>query len=534
MKKMKKMNCLFPWILSRSPMRFSTRSNARGLWCGVILLAVTGIAHAQFYAVTDLGTLGGTNCLAYGINNSEQIVGSAQTGMGGYHAYMYEGGYMMDLGTLGGTNSWAAGINDDGWMVGAADNSGTNMHAFLCTNAMINPLMMDLGTLGGTNSAAWMVNLHGAMVGWSSMMDGSHHGFLMTNGVPGNMMDLGTAGGTNSEAYGINGNGMVVGYTMMANGHWEPTMSTNGLRGASVMMNMGMGNLGAVGGQSWSVNDTGAAAGQAQMAGGNFHAFVSGNGGMMMGSKDVDLGTLGGSNSFAYCINNAGTVVGSAGLTNGMPHAFMMTNALGGMAQMMDLNDLIPTNSGWVMMEARGINAAGQIVGWGMHGGHTNAFLLTPVSAPVTMMSAPTSQIVGPGTTATWQMQMNASEPLTYQWLHDGVPIPGATNAAFTLSGMAMGNAGQYTVTVRNRVGTVATASAVMSMFSMRFINDTAQLSLAAPSSSHFRVDYSDTLGADANWQTMTNFTAMGALSEISDRPMPGSHARFYRAVMLP
>ena len=76
----------------------------------------------------------------------------------------------------------------------------------------------------------------------------------------------------------------------------------------------------------------------------------------------------------------------------------MVTNALSGMGRMMDLNDLVPTNSGWEMMEARGINTAGQIVGWGIHAGHTNAFLLTPVSAPVRMMSVPSPQIVGPGT----------------------------------------------------------------------------------------------------------------------------------------
>ena len=74
-------------------------------------------------------------------------------------------------------------------------------------------------------------------------------------------------------------------------------------------------------------------------------------------------------------------------LTNGVHHAFMVTNALGGTVRMMDLNGLIPTNSGWELMEARGINAAGQIIGWGMHAGHTNAFLLTPVSAPVMMTS---------------------------------------------------------------------------------------------------------------------------------------------------
>jgi probable HAF family extracellular repeat protein len=84
-------------------------------------------------------------------------------------------------------------------------------------------------------------------------------------------------------------------------------------------------------------------------------------------------------------------------MASGMMHAFMVTNVLGGTVHMIDLNNLVPANSGWELMEARGINASGQIVGWGMHAGHTNAFLLTPVSAPVMMVSAPSPQIVGPG-----------------------------------------------------------------------------------------------------------------------------------------
>jgi probable HAF family extracellular repeat protein len=347
------------------------------------------------------------------------------------------------------------------------------------------------------------------------------------------MMDLGTAGGTNSEAYCINSNRMLVGYSMMSSGNMQPFMSTNALFGSSSMTTMGMGGMGASGGQSWSVNDMGDTAGQAQMPDGSFHAFVSGSAGMM-GQRTVDLSTLGGTNSAAYCINNAGTAVGMSGMPAGLPHAFMVTNALGGTGHMVDLNSLIPTNSGWVMMEARSINASGQIVGWGMHSGHTNAFLLTPVSTPVTMMSAPAPQIVGPGGVVTLQMQMSPTEPLTYQWLHDGMPVAGATNATFTLPGMSTGNAGQYTVTARNSMGTVASASAMVGMFSMTFTNGTAHLAVAAPSGSHFRIDYSDMLGAGSNWQTITNFTMMGSMSQMTNTPPQPSHGRFYRAAMMP
>ena len=498
------------------------------------LLALAAPLHAQFYAVSDLGTFGGTNGMAYGINNHEQIVGTAQTAMGNYHAFMFDGGRMTDLGTMGGSNSWAYGINDTGWMVGAAEMPMTNMHAFLCTNALLNPMMMDMGTFGGSNSAAWMIDMHGDMVGWAAMTNGSHHGFFMTNSLMGDMMDLGTAGGTNSELYCINSNRMVAGFAMMSNGTMQPIMSTNAMLGSSGMMTMSMGGMGASGGQSWSINNMGDTVGMAQMPGGNHHAVVSGTGGMMGGRMNVDLGTLGGTNSIAYCLTDAGTAVGTAQMINGMMHAFMVTNVMGGTVRMMDLNDMIPTNSGWELMEARGMNTAGQIIGWGMHGGHTNAFLLTPVSGPTMMTSSPNPEIVGPGAMVTLRMQMTATDPLTYQWLHDSVPIPGATNTMLTLPAMNMGIAGQYTVTARNSMGTVANSSAAVSMFSMAMTNGTPHLIMAAPAGSHFRIDFADSLSSIPNWQTMTNFTMLGAMTQMSVTPPPGSHGQFYRAVMTP
>src|SRR5690348_17331671 len=136
--------------------QIETKTAARSiivpLLCTLFVFSLACAARAQLYAVTDLGTLGGTNGMAYGINDHEQIVGTMQVGMGSYHAFMFDGGRLANLGTLGGSNSWAYGINDMGWMVGGADLPMTNMHAFLCTNAWMSPAMMDLGTLGGSNS----------------------------------------------------------------------------------------------------------------------------------------------------------------------------------------------------------------------------------------------------------------------------------------------------------------------------------------------------------------------------------------------
>ena len=46
---------------------------------------------------------------------------------------------------------------------------------------------------------------------------------------------------------------------------------------------------------------------------------------------------------------------------------------------MKDLNKLIPAGSGWVLLQAFGINNSGQIVGTGTIHGEEHGFLLTPV-----------------------------------------------------------------------------------------------------------------------------------------------------------
>ena len=75
------------------------------------------------YQITDLGTLGGTNSNARGINVFGQVVGYSTTAGGATHAFIYAGGMMADLGTLGGTSSYAYGISDGGQIVGTSNTS---------------------------------------------------------------------------------------------------------------------------------------------------------------------------------------------------------------------------------------------------------------------------------------------------------------------------------------------------------------------------------------------------------------------------
>jgi probable HAF family extracellular repeat protein len=66
------------------------------------------------YTVTDLGTLGGTFGVAYGINSSGKVGGGANLANGNQHSFRWtRSGGMQDLGTLGGPNS-AAGPQAQG------------------------------------------------------------------------------------------------------------------------------------------------------------------------------------------------------------------------------------------------------------------------------------------------------------------------------------------------------------------------------------------------------------------------------------
>jgi probable HAF family extracellular repeat protein len=98
--------------------------------------------------MTDLGTLGGAQSQANGINDHGKVVGMAMTASGDSHAFLYSHGRMTDLGTLGGADSGALAINDRGEVVGSSLTSGSKQHAFLYNHGT----MTDLNSVIPANS----------------------------------------------------------------------------------------------------------------------------------------------------------------------------------------------------------------------------------------------------------------------------------------------------------------------------------------------------------------------------------------------
>jgi probable HAF family extracellular repeat protein len=151
----------------------------------------------------DIGSLGGSYTIGWDINASGSATGDSQTlDDEASHAFLWKptiaggtSGVMHDLGTLGGTDSGASGLNSAGQVAGwSSVTDDEAVHAFLWTPTAPGDVvgaMLDLGTLGGSDSYAYAVNSAGHVVGLSYVpleVSNNGHAFLYT--AAGGMVDL--------------------------------------------------------------------------------------------------------------------------------------------------------------------------------------------------------------------------------------------------------------------------------------------------------------------------------------------------------
>ncbi len=101
----------------------------------------------------------------------------------------------------------------------------------------------------------------------------------------------------------------------------------------------------------------------------------------------------------------------------------------------------------------------------------SNAATLTvtvvDVGTTPTITTQPVSLAVDLGASATFSAAATGSGTLSYQWYKDNVAISGATSSSYTVAAVAASDAGSYYVTVTNSVGTVASATALLTVNSV-------------------------------------------------------------------
>jgi probable HAF family extracellular repeat protein len=366
---------------------------------GVVL---TQIAAAQNYRVIDLGPLE-----PVGINTWGEIAGNYNN-----HAYVRTAlGRVIDLGVIpGGTFTLAAGINDLGTVLGTADGapatvfeSGDSTQTASCTN-LTQPFVWTVKK--GFTTAPALPVIAGIWID-----DPTHQRSACVNPV---------------YASGLNNSGQVIASNSKDFGTYLNGYLWNGPKGVSLYASdyqdstNAINDLGVIAGQAlnypvvsqatvWkggvetylggliagarcnganSINIRGTVAGWSALTAGTcgFGAVPPPHAVLWENGSIKDLGTLPGDiSSVATRISPAGVVIGTSGNTVASGSLFFFEPQVTGRPfvwsqgrGMEDLNEHIDSHLDWVLNSVADINAWGQIVGTGTHGGQTHGFLLTP------------------------------------------------------------------------------------------------------------------------------------------------------------
>jgi|GEM_PF-583917 len=353
-------------------------------------LSVRMASAALEYGVVDLGTLGGTQSVATGINDRGQVVGWSLDADVRTQAFLWQNGNMTGLGFFpGGTSSVANAINNNGEITGYSYVSATNYHAFLyVTNSLV-----DLGTLGGPNSKGLAINNKTEVAGLA---------YVSTNLLPiwydafwwrtNQMVVIPPYQSKRTcEGRGINENGFVSGFTVLdipaTDRSWGYVWHDDNQNASNDLYEMKL--LGTLGGdysEACAINEAGQTVGWAGITNTFYplHAFLvtPSNGVWKLPSisntdrTNLLMSSLGAlespfNNSYANAINDRTWIVGTSTTGSGTNQAFLWREGV-----MTNLNLLIPSNSGWVLTNATGINEHNEIVGSGLFHGQPRAFML--------------------------------------------------------------------------------------------------------------------------------------------------------------
>ncbi len=353
--------------------------------------ALAGLARAQFYFVTDLGeAVPGGGSYAFNIHDSGLVTGTVPQdplcNPCHTHAFRMLGNQVTDLGlppNASPADSEAYSVNSLNQIVGRSAIAGyyipvLNLPAPAYGAAAGWTILPQFA--GGVNAQAWGINDLGQIAGEARMSGQFGPVPVLWNYAQGawQLQNLGTLGGPYGRARAVNHLGQVVGQASDPSGaSLAPFIY---LPVAAYGLPAGMNSMDPQlrSGDMFAINSQGQAAGEIYPVPAVW--LPSAAFGLPAGLTILDMSDLTGLQfAFAYGLNTNGTVVGQLGQRIGTTtfyYGFIWQN---GHARL--LHTLVDPAFHLTIIDARGVNASGQIAATGYYGTNSadsRALILTP------------------------------------------------------------------------------------------------------------------------------------------------------------
>lgn len=126
--------------------------------------------------------------------------------------------------------------------------------------------------------------------------------------------------------------------------------------------------------------------------------------------------------------------------------------------------------SGDTRLYVADIDALGNDSPWPMHRQNIRRTGRRAVGTTAAILDQPVSRTVTLGADATFDVNANGADTLSFQWELNGIPIPGAIRSRYALTNVSPAKVGVYTVRVTNSLGMVTSVPSVLG------VNSTAKL----------------------------------------------------------
>jgi hypothetical protein len=147
----------------------------------------------------------------------------------------------------------------------------------------------------------------------------------------------------------------------------------------------------------------------------------------------------------------------------------------------------------------------------------------------------PESQVAYIGATVTFTVEADGDEPLSYQWLKNGISVDGANNAMLVLTSAQMNDDGQYTVVISNSQGSILSNAALLSMsVAGTSINLYAGVQVQGVVGSTYGIQSTVDISQAQSWIGLTNLTLTQPSQLWLDLQPANQPKRFYRVVPGP